>query len=386
MAVDSSACIGAKLGDQQWRLILAKLLQYFHVKTSALRKDMGKLLDRPKGSIDREAVGNSSSSSYLAPLNTADPDMSDRSAHKIFSFCFRGREESAQSGSAINIELDVLGNSAATEDWISASPATTGMNGAIHYSCCQNYCFSWLDLPAEEATLVSRQAGECYDGLLHTAKTNGYEHLLRAWNYYPSINCGAGDDERYRKFSEGRAQALSDHGYTPAHYPAGTAVGTQSGQRMQIVLLSGKQPGQMVENPRQTSAYNYPREYGPTSPSFARASHHEGTHSDQLFVSGTASIVGSASTHIDDFWGQLDETLRNIEELIADRKIVRKQDKTPLLRVYIRNTVNEDTLARMEDRIFAQLGRESRLILLQADICRAELALEIEGLFWLEPA
>src|SRR3546814_12468443 len=54
--------------------------------------------------------------------------------------------------------------------------------------------------------------------------------------------------------------------------PAATAIGRCDDARVvQVYWLAARTPGMPVENPRQVSAYRYPRQYGPQQPSFARA-------------------------------------------------------------------------------------------------------------------
>ena len=60
-------------------------------------------------------------------------------------------------------------------------------------------------------------------------------------------------------------------------------------------------PAARVENPRQVSAWRYPRQYGRTPPSFARAMMLPAQ--DALAISGTAAVVGHASAHHDDLRG-----------------------------------------------------------------------------------
>ncbi len=97
-------------------------------------------------------------------------------------------------------------------------------------------------------------------------------------------------------------------------FPAATCIGRRDGDPMvQVYWLAGRAPGLPLENPRQVSAYRYPREYGPTPPSFSRAM----LASDRLvMISGTASIVGHASRHRGNVRAQLDETFTNLANVL----------------------------------------------------------------------
>src|SRR6185312_16343901 len=102
----------------------------------------------------------------------------------------------------------------------------------------------------------------------------------------------------------------------------------------QVYALTARVAGLPVENPRQVNAWRYPREFGPTPPTFARGM---ATPAGQLLISGTAAVVGSASRHEDDIAAQLDETLTNIASLIATARTCAapKPRTASLLKVYV---------------------------------------------------
>ena len=200
--------------------------------------------------------------------------------------------------------------------------------------------------------------------------------MLRVWNYFDAINEGHGDDERYRQFCSGRAVGLG-----PAfagNYPAASAIGTRSGKNVvQVYALASRVPGAAVENPRQCSAWRYPRRYGPTAPGFARGMRAP-TQFPQLYISGTAAVVGHESHHAGDIEAQLDETLKNLESLLqsAQSKTALGHGSGDILKAYVRNP---EHAAHVEKQLHARLGATVPLMLLHGDICRAELLLEIDG-------
>ena len=140
--------------------------------------------------------------------------------------------------------------------------------------------------------------------------------------------------------------------------------------------LAARVPGRAVENPRQLSAWRYPREYGPTAPTFARAGV---TAADQLLVSGTAAVVGHASQHADDSLAQVDETLVNLDQLfaVAARNRAPHVDDRTLLKVYVREVGEASAI---EQRIRARHPHLGKLLVLGGDICRRELRVEIDGI------
>ncbi|MGT2490853.1 chorismate transformation enzyme, FkbO/Hyg5 family [Cupriavidus basilensis] len=154
----------------------------------------------------------------------------------------------------------------------------------------------------------------------------GYPYLVRVWNYVADINAEESGMERYRQFNIGRQDAFTACrreivGNVPAACALG-AVGQPVAQRtLSIGFLASPRAPVAVENPRQVSAYHYPAQYGPRSPTFARAGvWRAGTHDEcaapVLFVSGTASIVGHRTVHAGDVAAQTRESIANVAAVL----------------------------------------------------------------------
>jgi chorismate lyase/3-hydroxybenzoate synthase len=305
-------------------------------------------------------------------------------AHELFRFRFTTTTKASVSEREASIPLNPSAERIAEEIWLTHSAVKSCSQNGMTFSECQEYQFCCYIADATSPDDIRDQAESAYTKILRTASERGYPHPIRAWNFFPQITEGDGDKECYRQFSVGRAHAFDDLGLTKQDYPAGTAIGTHDDSSLLIILISGRTPANNVENPRQTSAYDYPRQYGPVGPSFARASLLELGNEKQLLISGTASIVGSKSQHTDDLLNQLEETLTNVLTLAAHcgwKKQDRAPHKAPLLRVYLRSAQN---LATIEQRIHAELGEDARIFFLHGDICRTELLLEIESIFWID--
>src|ERR1041385_31469 len=121
----------------------------------------------------------------------------------------------------------------------------------------------------------------------HLFQAAGDFHLIRIWNHIAGLNDGDGDAERYRRFCIGRHEAFTAAGWSKERFPSASGVGMREGALAVYALAAGDQ-GVQVENPRQVSAYEYPRSYGPRSPSFARATIAAGL----LLTAGTSSVGG----------------------------------------------------------------------------------------------
>ena len=235
---------------------------------------------------------------------------------------------------------------------------------------------------AEEEDGIENSAARAYQRLITCVRPSAHPYLLRIWNYFPAINQGQGDGERYRRFCVGRALGVDGSFNDPP--PAATAIGTNAATgALQVIALCAREPAIALENPRQTPAWRYPREFGPVSPGFSRGALVDGdTQSPRLLASGTASIVGHVSRHIDDVAAQLHESLANLEALLGEGSARAGRPFSlagcEALRVYLRNP---DDLARAQAVIAGAALPADRVVYLQGDVCRRELSVELEGVF-----
>ncbi len=269
------------------------------------------------------------------------------------------------------------------EVWTSTLSVTYHQAEGIHCAMNDEVLFGALQqLEERPGTLLDILTYTAYRRLLVQARALGYPHLLRVWNYFPHINRESDGLERYQRFCAGRHQALAENlSDFPRTLPAGTAVGTMSGP-LSIHFLAARQPGTHVENPRQVSAYEYPRVYGPRSPSFARATLRPSISGSHLLIAGTASVVGHASEHIGEPHKQTLEILHNLNALITQTEqrhgITRGQwYGQALFKIYIRHP---EHFVAIRSILKEQLPSHTQVLYLQGEMCRSELLLEIEGI------
>jgi chorismate lyase / 3-hydroxybenzoate synthase len=201
------------------------------------------------------------------------------------------------------------------------------------------------------------------------------------WNYLPEINREADGDERYRHFNSARQWAFRNSGRsTIGSVPAASALGSPAGSPISIYFLASQEPPKMIENPRQTSAYFYPPKFGAHQPIFSRACILSESIGTNLFVSGTASIVGHETIHHGDVLAQTRETLANINALLDEaNRIVGSANYTLdglKFKVYIRQPSD---LGAIESTLSASLHASTSIVYLQADVCREDLLVEIEA-------
>lgn len=280
------------------------------------------------------------------------------------------------------LDLPQFDGPPSAEVWTSTLPVAYHQAEGVHCAMNDDVLFGALHMEESPGMLLGAVTHTAYRRLLVQAHALGYPYLLRVWNYFPHINRESDGLERYQRFCAGRHQALAE-GLSdfPRALPAGTAVGTMSGP-LTIHFLAARQPGTHVENPRQVSAYEYPRAYGPRSPSFARATLRPSISGSHLLISGTASVVGHVSTHIGEPHKQTLEILRNLNALITQTEQLHGVTRglwygQALFKVYIRHP---EHFAAVRDVLQAQLPSHTQVLYLQGEMCRSELLLEIEGI------
>jgi len=274
---------------------------------------------------------------------------------------------------ALRVGLEPL-QAAPFEVWRGVAPVRSGSEGDLRWSSDGGTTYFAIEVDEAEHNGIVEAAAHAYRTLTTFVQASATPHLLRVWNYLDAINLGDGDAERYRLFCDGRARGIN--AAARARYPAATAIGRQDGVRvLQVYGLASTQPGLAVENPRQVSAWRYPRQYGPTAPTFTRGLL---TAHAELLISGTAAVVGHASTHEDDLDAQLDETLANLDSLLqqAATPTPSRLGAHSVLKAYLRDPADAGVVSATLQRHAPALND---LLLLAGDICRSELLVEIDG-------
>lgn len=259
-----------------------------------------------------------------------------------------------------------------------------------HFTLASVACRGAVGLDAGE---LERRTTEAYGKLAAELADRGAEHLVRVWNLIPGILAPLGElPERYRVFNAGRCAAYERwyHGRERFDTRVATASGVGHGESDLVIHgLAAAAPGVPVENPRQIPSYRYSSRYGPQPPCFARATRITvGPQGPSwLLVGGTASIRGEETVHRGDFDAQAEETLENLAAVVAAgltdeaAETAGAGDPADLLgryrhlRIYYPRPSDQPRVER--------LGRErfpgAEVELMQAELCRAGLLIEIEG-------
>jgi len=333
-----------------------------------------------RGADEGPAAGRDSSAGLRVEyrLLTADSDLPAGLLAAVRFGRPAGPADESAGTLCIDVELQPLHTAAPTELWWASGRVERGQAGSIRYAHDDQHLFGVIETDERDFPGgIEEAAAAAYSAMQRFQRQAAFPHLLRIWNYMDAINEGTGDLERYRRFCVGRVRGLGDA--AAESYPAATAIGRQyRTHRLQVYWLAGRIPGKPIENPRQVSAYRYPRAHGPVSPSFARATL---TPDGALLISGTASIVGHVSQHDDDPIAQLDETLRNLATLTHHPAANGCHARTHgLFKVYVRDVEQVAAIAERLQQEQPQGFRRENAIFLAADICRRELLLEIECL------
>lgn len=231
---------------------------------------------------------------------------------------FSGATSCSQAGGAeITVGLPQLAQQKQIEVWRTKDQISWYQREKITFCTAGEMLFGHMLLEENPSSNLETLSEQAYHSLLDLTSQQGHPHLIRIWNYFPNINQEQNQQERYRSFCIGRHRACANHEGFENRLPAATAIGTQSAGFL-IYFLASKTVGLQVENPRQVSAFRYPAIYSPKSPSFSRAILKAWHGQRDLYLSGTASVVGHKSCHLNDEVAQLQESLRNIQQLLKE--------------------------------------------------------------------
>jgi enamine deaminase RidA (YjgF/YER057c/UK114 family) len=257
------------------------------------------------------------------------------------------------------------------------------------------YCGGISGGAATDAYRESVNAFETMEQQLARAGV-GFDQVMRTWIYVNQITSGADGRQRYQELNRARTDFYREVRFGAQMrmaalpeiiYPASTGIGT-SGDRiaMACMAIQSTRPDVFIvplENPQQTSAFDYTARYSPQSPKFSRAMTLVQGHFITTLVSGTASIVDSKTIFPGDVARQTEQTLDNIEKLIAPENFTRHglhgsgatMRDIAKLRVYVKHPKDYE---RCREVVELWLPNVPAIYLL-ADVCRPDLLVEIEA-------
>ncbi|MCB6182916.1 hypothetical protein LIN78_05055 [Leeia sp. TBRC 13508] len=283
------------------------------------------------------------------------------------------------------LHMPVLGQSAqeAGEFWLVEKACQAAQFGDIRYQWNEDFLFGVVELDehsihATDTHPLQVLAEKAYLQIFELLDQTGFPHIWRVWNYMPAINQQENGVERYRWFNIGRHEAFNKTQREVSFSPAACALGSHNGP-LSIAFLAAKTPTKRIENPRQVSAFNYPSEYGPKSPTFTRAALAALNGKHILFISGTASIVNHHTVHIGDIVGQTQETFTNIHTLVNEANTLIRHPAFAMNQLYYKVYIRHPQHFALVKEIVEKTVGNAAVQYVQADICRQDLLVEIEA-------
>jgi len=291
---------------------------------------------------------------------------------------FRGTDAAtyAMPGRAgLRVPLDLLGGD--TSETLFRSAISAGEEHGFRLFSARGLSFGCAVQPVDGRLEASTL--DLYGRLL---RATGGLSIYRVWNYLPDINQVSLGLEQYQAFSSGRARAF-EAAFGPEYrrnLPAASAVGCRGGS-IALAFVAGAQSPQYFENPEQIPAYDYPQKYGPHSPSFARATVAVQEGRPLIYLSGTSAVKGHDTVFPGSVGAQIECTLDNLR--LISRAAGAGEDLGAALgyerqfKVYLRHRTDFPMAkARLDTGLFR---RGDRVVWLQADLCRADLTIEVEA-------
>lgn len=212
--------------------------------------------------------------------------------------------------------------------------------------------------------------------------------VIRQWNYMENILGTEDDLQRYQEFNNVRTAYYADH-FQQNGYPAATGIGTnRGGIIIEFLAVNSREAISLpLDNPRQTAAHDYSeqvlvgRACSPKStPKFERARYLELFGQKQVFISGTASILGEKTIGKGDPAKQTGTTIENMLQLYSGETLsavtgISHEPAYGHARVYIKNRKDFPVIKK----VFKQYYGNLPVVYILADICRDDLLVEIEG-------
>jgi chorismate lyase/3-hydroxybenzoate synthase len=239
-----------------------------------------------------------------------------------------------------------------------------------------------------DAQTLERRVAQTYLSIMQSIDALSAKRPVRLWNYIPAIHAPMEPQrDRYMVFNAGRYLAYAQHYGGPSAFdrnvPTASGIGHDHPDLI-IHCLSTSGQAIAIDNPRQVPPHRYSSRFGPLPPCFARATLLP--ESGLILVGGTASIKGEDSLHTASLSMQFHETLTNLASVVeaahAKSGMIQARAQNHWLncytdlRVYHARAADVDLLAALMHQTFSD---RCRIEMRRADLCRAELLVEIEG-------
>jgi enamine deaminase RidA (YjgF/YER057c/UK114 family) len=246
---------------------------------------------------------------------------------------------------------------------------------------------------------IHDQSMFAFEMLENILKTEGmlFSDILRQWNYIENIlefdSQATCSSQHYQTFNDVRTLFYSKNEFKNG-YPAATGIGMNLGG---IVIDFIAQKSNHIEifplkSPVQTDAHKYTSDVlkenylipniQKSTPKFERAKVVIQNKSGIIFVSGTAAIKGQNTIYQTDVDNQTKLTIDSINQLISSENISQQlginynfEIKFSSVRVYVKNFSDMLVVSEICEQHYTQIP----IIIVNSDICRDDLLVEIEA-------
>lgn len=360
----------------------------------SFREQAQELFAQVKCIVSRQATELTPTTMMVFLRNGAD----EASCRKIVRACFG----EAMPVTTFVVQPPCCGAALGIELWALGGPDVTVKRFGPHLLAVESEGIRWIhcggirgDATKDGAFGEALSAFEQMNQQLAVAGI-GFDQVVRTWIYINQITDGPDGRQRYQELNRARTEFFHDRRLCAKNrapcapetiYPASTGIGTQGdGITMSCMALDSQRSDVFLlplENPQQTSAYDYQAVYSPQSPKFSRAMAVVQGHFVTTLVSGTASIVNAKTVHPGDIERQTEQTIDNVARLIAPENFARHGlpgagatlRDIAKLRVYVKHQEDYEQCREVVERLLPRVPA----IYLHADVCRPDLLVEIEA-------
>jgi enamine deaminase RidA (YjgF/YER057c/UK114 family) len=251
-----------------------------------------------------------------------------------------------------------------------------------------------------DKTDIYKQGDIAFDQMhqILTYENINFENVVRQWNYIEDIVGYTEANQHYQIFNDIRSAYYRKSSFSSG-YPSATGIGMScSGVIIDFIALVQTSDSTIiaVKSPVQADAHHYSNEVlahnsqsidkTNTTPKFERAKVIMNKDLGIIYVSGTAAIKGELSANQFDIKQQTTLTLDNIYQLVSKKNLIYHGISDSLVvipkyfRIYIKNRTDLNIIRDIVLKNIAKIP----ILFVEADICRPELVVEVEGIFSLK--
>lgn len=242
------------------------------------------------------------------------------------------------------------------------------------------------------------QANKAFSQMKAILENEGldFSDIVRQWNYIENILGVTSENQKLKQNYQIFNNVRTNHYKTSSFrngYPAATGIGMKvGGIVLDFIAVSSVKDITIhpIKNPHQVDAHQYSEEVlvgdnsaSKASPKFERAKVLANHSVNEIYISGTAAILGQKTIEQQAIADQTLITIQNINDLISFSNLKANGVSVPnnieapsYLRAYVKNMRDIPKVRKICNEYFKDIPA----LYLVSDICRDNLAVEIEAL------